>query len=110
MIQSLGKIVPTPGTPVRATTNLTPPGDRLNVHGVLIQALPSNSGRVYIGKQTLNRAAFSDLYALLPVPAGAALPAFSAALTLAPNAINVADIWIDTDTAGDGVIVTALVA
>jgi hypothetical protein len=110
MIQALGKLLPTPGAPLRATTNLTPPGDRLNVHGVLIQALPTNVGRVYIGKQTLNRAAFTDLYAVLPIPAGAALPSFSTALTLAPNAINVADFWIDVDSAGDGVLVTALVA
>ena len=111
MIQALGKLQPTPGTPLRATQNITPlPGQRYAVHGVMLQALPTNVGKVYIGKQTLNRAAYSDLYAVLAIPAGAALPSFSTALTLAPNAINLADFWVDVDTAGDGVIVTVLVA
>ena len=110
MIQSLGKLLPTPGTPLRATQNLTPPGDRLAVHGVLIQALPGNTGRVYIGLPTLNKTTCVGCYAILPAPAGAALPSFSTALTLAPNAINVADFWIDVDAGGDGVIITALIA
>jgi len=110
MIQSLGKLVPTPGTPVRATTNLPVAEQKLRVHGVLIQALPGNTGRVYIGTSALNRAAFTDLYAVLAVPSGAALPSFSTALTLAPNAINVGDFYIDCDVASDGVIVTVLIA
>jgi hypothetical protein len=110
MIQSFGKLLPTPGTPLRATSNLAPPSDRMSVHGVLIQALPTNTGRVYIGKSTLLRATFVDCYAILPAPAGAALPSFSTALTLAPNAVNVADFWVDVDQPGDGVIVTALIA
>jgi hypothetical protein len=110
MIQAFGKLLPTPGTPLRATSNLTAPGERLNVHGVLIQALPTNVGRVYIGKQTLSKTAFTDLYAVLPAPSGSALPSFSTALTLAPNAINVTDFWIDVDTAADGVIITVLIA
>jgi len=112
MIQSLGKLTPTPGTPLRATTNLpgTPEHPRLAVHGVMFQALPTNVGRVYIGTPTLNRTTFVGLYAILAVPAGPALPTFSTALTLAPNAINVADFWVDVDTGGDGVLVTVLVA
>jgi hypothetical protein len=111
MIQSLGKLLPTPGTPVRATQNIiAAPDSRLAVHGVMFQALPTNTGRVYIGTQTLNRFAFTGLYAILAVPAGSALPTFSTALTLAPNAINVADFWVDVDNGGDGVLVTVLVA
>ena len=110
MIQSLGKLLPTAGTPKRATENLTTPDRTEKVHGVLIQALPSNTGKVYIGKQTLNKTTFADVYAILPAASAGALPSFSAAITCSPNGVNVNDFWIDVETGGDGVLVTVLVA
>jgi hypothetical protein len=110
MIQSLGRlIVAVPGTPVRVTTNLPQPTDRYACHGVLLQALPSNVGRVYIGTSGLVRATFANVYAYLAVPTANQGPTFSAALTLAPNAVQLQDMFIDADNANDGVIVTTLV-
>jgi len=110
MIQSYGKLTPTPGTPLRATQNVSAADKTLRVHGVLIQALWSNTGRVYIGKQTLSRTNATDLFAVLPAPGAGALPAFSAAITTQPAGVNVNDIWVDVDTANDGVLVTVLVS
>ena len=109
MMQTLGKIQPAVGVPLRATNNQSAPAARVACHGVLIQALPTNVGRVYVGDAALNRATFGGLYAILATPSGSLIPTFSAALTLAPNAINVADLFLDVDNAGDGVIVSVLI-
>ena len=110
MIVSLGLIVPTPGTPLRVTNNQAAPADRYAVHGLLIQARPTNIGRIYVGLVGMNKAALAGLLGLLAVPTSNVLPSFSIALTLAPNAINAADIYVDSDNVADGVIVSALIA
>lgn len=110
MIQPLGKLlVPLAGVPTRVTANRASPTDRYTVHGVLFQALPTNTGRIYIGDSTLNRATFAGLFAMLAVPTANLLPTFSAALTLAPNAVRLDDMFIDADNNNDGVIVSVLV-
>jgi hypothetical protein len=110
MLRPLGKIAPTPGTPVRVTSLISGAGVSEPVHGVLVQVLPENSGFAYVGNSTMNAAARTGLYSVLAVPTTNTLPSFSAALTLAPNAINLADLWIDVDNPGDGVIVSVLIA
>ena len=110
MIQSIGKFTPTVGTPLRVTSGEPNPALPLKVHGLLFQALPENTGRVYVGSETMNRPARTGLFAMVPAPSTGALPSFSTALTIAPNGINAADFYIDADTPGDGVVVTALIA
>jgi hypothetical protein len=110
MIQALGKVtVPAAGTPVRSTANLTDPTRRYAVHGVLIQALTGNTGKVYIGTTGLNKSTLANVFAVLAIPTTNQLPTFSAALTLAPNAITLDDLYLDADINGEGVLVTALV-
>lgn len=111
MLQPIGKIlVPLNGTPVQVTSLQPRPADNYPCHGVLIQALPSNSGKVYIGKSTLNKNTLADCFAVLAVPTTNQIPSFTAALTLAPNAINLTEIWIDVDVNGEGALVSVLVA
>ena len=110
MIQAYAVIrVPTPGTPVRVTKDQADPAAAQGCHGVLIQALPGNTGKIYIGGALLNAAAFTGLYALLAIPTVNQLPTFSAALTISPGGIQLRDFYIDAEIATDGVIVTALV-
>lgn len=110
MLQSLGKVIPTPGTPLRATASQSDPAARTACHGVLVQALPTNTGKTYIGTSAINKTTLQGLHAVLPIPSASVIPSFSASLAISPNAINVAEIWIDVDNANDGVTVSVLVA
>lgn len=111
MLRPLGKLTPTPGTP-RAVKSLLPASEQgasWPVHGVLIQAKHDNVGRAYIGSSTLNKGAQTDVLATLAIPTNNTIPSFTAAATLAPNAINLADLYVDVDSNGDGVLVSVLV-
>jgi hypothetical protein len=111
MIKAIGKFtVAAAGTPVRLTSQEATPNEYYPVHGILIQALPDNVGKVYIGNSTMNRAARTDLFGVLAIPTANSIPTYSAALTLSPNAIQLKDFYIDADTATDGVIVSVLIA
>lgn len=104
-----GKVtVPTPGTPVRASAAYTDPAKHVACHGIMFQTLPSNTGKIYIGRANMNKAAFTGLFAMLVAPSASQLPNFSAAITQAPNALGVEEFYIDADVAGEGVIVTIL--
>lgn len=111
MLKALGKITPTPGTPVQVSS-LVPQSPFPNepVHGVMVQALKANVGVAYVGTSAMNRAASTGLFAQLAIPTTNTIPSFTAALTIAPNAINLSDLWIDVDQGGDGVIVSVLIA
>lgn len=102
-------IVAVPGTLVQATSLEPDPTKPLSCHAVLFQALPTNTGRVYVGTWQLERAALANCFAWLPIPTVNQAPSFSVALTIAPNALKLNDYWIDADVAGDGVIATILV-
>lgn len=110
MIQAIGKLtVPVPGTPVRATSGQSNPAANLICHGFLFQALPTNTGKVYIGVAGMDKAALSDVLAILPVPTSNLLPTFSAAVTIAPNALRLEQLYLDADNPDEGAICTILV-
>lgn len=102
--------VPIPGTLVRVTTGQENPQEKFACHGALIQAFWSNTGRVYIGRSTMNKATKTDIIAVLAIPTDNTIPSFTAALTLSPNAINLSDLYLDVDVAGEGAIVSVLIA
>jgi len=105
-----GKLtVPTPGTPVRVTAANTDPRTHVACHGIMFQTLPTNTGKIYIGRQNMNKAAFTGLFAMLVAPTTSQLPNFSAAITQAPNALGIEEFYVDADVAGEGVIVTVLI-
>lgn len=110
MIGALGPLtVPTPGTPVSVST-LLPANKHQPCHGILFQALPTNTGKVYVGNRTLDSSTLVGCYAILAIPTTNQLPTFSAALTIAPNGLDAAQtFFVDADNADDGVLVTILV-
>lgn len=112
MLQPLGVFRPTPGTPVAILSAVAAAQQPMmaKAHAIMIQALHDNVGRAYIGRAGMSRAGRTDLYAVLAIPTSNSIPSFSAALTLAPNAININDVYIDVDQPNDGVIVSILVA
>jgi hypothetical protein len=111
MIQILGKlIVPTPGTPVRATSMLSPEeAPRFTCHGVLFQAMASNTGKVYIGKDSMNKSTLADCAAVLAIPTANIIPGFGISHYLAPAAVDISELWIDADQANEGVLITVLI-
>src|SRR3990167_7769393 len=110
MIASGGKItVGTPGTPVAAIMNLPASPRPWACHGVMFQALPTNTGRVYIGTAAVDRTTLANAFAILAIPTANILPSFSAALTIAPNGLVLNTFYVDADEADDGVILTYLV-
>lgn len=100
-------LVGTPGTPVAVSVpaTLQPPA----AHACVFQALPTNSGKVYIGTQGMNKTTLVGVLVVLAIPSDNQIPAFSLAVTHAANAIPLADLRVDADVAGEGVLISALV-
>lgn len=92
--------VPTAGTPVQVSTT------RIPAHAILIEALWTNTGRVYIGDSTLVVGTKTGLLNVLPPPTGNMFPAVSAGIPAAPNGLDLSQIWIDVQTNGEGVLVS----
>ena len=109
-LRSLSKVtVVSAGTPERATKNLVDPSARYLTHSVLIQVLPTNTGNIYVGLfGEMNKAAYTELLAILPVPTANSIQSYSATLNLVNDTIDVSEIGIDADFSGEGVIVSVL--
>ena len=112
MLITIGKFTVTPGVPVRLTSQLTsqPPSEKFACHGVLVQALFSNTGKIYVGDRTLNKATMTGVHGTLAIPTVNTIPSFTAALTASPNAVNLSDLYIDGDVLGEGATVSVLIA
>lgn len=119
MLQVLGKIaVVTPGTLVRVTDTVASvdTGGHLNTptrftcQAALFQALQENVGRVYIGMANMNRTTRANTAAVLAIPATTSLPSFGISILGAPAGVDLSELFIDADNAGDGVLLTLLIA
>src|SRR5262245_24106719 len=115
---SLGKVTCANGAvPARATVNRTDPTARVGVQGFMVQALPGNTGKVYVfvgGAQFTGDHRTSLTGALFQVPAPASatngpFPTGSLGLQNESTGINMADIFIQTDINGDGAIIAATI-
>jgi hypothetical protein len=110
LLLSLGATrVPTPGTPVA----LVLPADfrdQPKCHAFLIQALPTNTGKVYIGGATLNKSTYVGVHSILPVPTTNLLPTLSVSVAQASNGLTLDTLRFDADIATDGVLISVLVA
>jgi hypothetical protein len=117
MLQVCGPLtVAVPGTLIRASSTVTTDAHgvvnnpaRFKCHAALFQAKKGNVGIVYIGLTGLNRSTLVGVAAQLAIPTSNSIPSFSVALTLSPDGVDLSDLWIDADNAGDGVILTLLV-
>lgn len=112
MILSLGKVtVTTAGTPERVTKGQTDPNADVLVYSFLIEALPSNTGNVYIGvKSNMNKTTLAGVVAILPIPTSNLIPSFAATVTNLPHNENLNRLYIDVDVSGEGVLISAVLA
>ncbi len=78
-------------------------------HAIMFQALPSNTGKVYICTAIGDPATMIGVYATLGVPTANLIPSFSLAITIAPNALNLGDYYVTSDNPGEGVLVDIVV-
>lgn len=105
----LGKVtVLVPGTPVAIPipVGLNPP----TVHAFLIEVLSTNTGKIYVGLEGLDRTTLVGVLIVLPIPTANSLPTFSVSITQAANALALRLLRIDADNANDGVLISAIVA
>ena len=108
---TLGLIgVPTPGTPVRVSSDET-----LRAMLMLVRTVPGFGGKTYLGVAGMNKnsAEKTGVIRILSEPPafgpqdGEVLPPGTGG---AGNVIQVSDYWVDADVAGEGVTVTCFVA
>lgn len=110
MIAPIGKLtVPVPGTPVAVQALLAQPTKPYLCHGVMFQALPTNTGRIFIGTVEMDSTTLANVFAILAIPTDNQLPTFSAALTISPNGLKLNEFYIDAEVPDDGVLITVLV-
>ena len=111
MIIALGKVaVTTPGTPVNVLTTLNRQDVPSAVKAVIVQAVGANTGAIYIGSsaQGFSKSTLAGVYQVLPTPTANSLPSFSANHDMAGTGIQINDLMLDADIAGNGAIVTIL--
>lgn len=107
-IYGLGRtIVVTPGTlvPIVVPSTINPP----SVHAFIVEALPGNAGRVYLGLAGLLRSTLANVIIVLPIPTSNFIPTFSCSITSAANPLRLDTLFLDADTANDGVLISAIV-
>lgn len=110
MLQSYGKVVvSTAGTPVQATANQTNPITPVPANAVLIEAWPSNTGKIYIGVvSSMSKSTGVGVIGVLAVPTANFIPSFSATLAYSTGGLDVSQLWVDADNSSDSVIVSAV--
>jgi hypothetical protein len=108
---SLGLVrVPTPGTPVRVSSD-----ESLRVTMMVVRTVPGFTGKTYVGLQGLQKDSWSKtgvVRILSEPPAfgpqdGEVLPAGQSGCG---NVLRPADFWIDADVANEGVTITCYVS
>lgn len=103
MAQSQGRIiVPAAGTPIQVFVG------HKHVHAVLIEALPTNTGKAFILEPSGVKGGPGEL-AILPIPTANTIPTFSETISAAPNALDLFYYFIDVDVSGEGVLVSYVV-
>ena len=99
--RSLGKIaVPTPGTPVRVTSDTT-----IRAHRIRFAAAIGETGRVFLGVAGMNKASGAGVVKeFWPTGAGGGV-ADELVLESAAGELRPSDYYVDANTAGEGLII-----
>ena len=92
----LGAVTPTPGTPLRITNNEST--FAFQVNAITVSAPLSNTGRVWVGIQTLNKTTLAGVFTILE-------PGQEWNLVMRATGVDPKRFWVDTETAGDRALV-----
>lgn len=111
-----GKITVTvAGTPVNVydavkAANPADPALRFKAfHAVLFQALKTNTGAVFIGRDGMVKGTGVGVSAALAIPTANAIPSYGIANQLEPAGVDLTALYLDADVSGEGVLVTLLI-
>jgi hypothetical protein len=102
-INCYGRIsVPTPGTPVPLTTDLT-----VKASKVFFQVIPGLTGKTYVGTPSMAKGTLAGVARILwPNSTGGFSETFYIEAQDGEDSICLADYAIDADVAGEGLLVT----
>ncbi len=104
-IAPLGKInVASAGTPVRVTATSTP------CYGLIVTPVIGNAGATHFGTSTLVKATLVGVIKTFLKPAATGASDTLQITCDQLNQLNAADYWVDAETSGDGLLVSAIVA
>lgn len=103
---ALGKqTVVTAGVPIQVNA-----GTSMECNSIYFEQIASNGGSMYImDRSTGVKATFVGVCKVLLAPTSTSLPSFTVGVPASQNSLNVSDYWVDADTSGNGILVTALV-
>jgi hypothetical protein len=77
----------------------------------MVEALSTNTGKIYIGKSNpVDRTNLTNVIAIIPPPTANIFPSFSATVTYSVASFNMAEVWIDAETSGEGVLISTIEA
>jgi hypothetical protein len=102
-VTSLGRLnVTTPGTPIPISTDPT-----VRAAKIYFQAVPGLTGKGYIGKKGMVKAALTNVIRVLaPNPTGGISDAFFLESHQDANVLNLSEYYIDMDVAGEGLLIS----
>jgi hypothetical protein len=121
-LQAIGRVVvPAAGTPAAvyppaaAMPPIIPDGVTgfATVQSVKLQALPSNTGKIYVGFSGLVKATYANCLGTIAAPSDpikGPFPSESYSMPFIPNGLDLSDLYIDADNSGEGVIVAVAYA
>jgi len=107
MVQSLGYVPLTAGTPIRATANRATPTTRLGAQTVTVQAHPSNAGVVYVGLADMVTATGVGVLGVIPKPVSPTTGPFSEvtlSLPLSAAGLDASAIYLDGTTNDQAIV------
>src|ERR1700730_6523376 len=102
-VTSLGRLnVATPGTPIHISADPT-----IRASKIYFQAVPGLTGKGYIGKKGMVKAALTNVIRVLaPNPTGGISDAFFLESQQDANVLNLSEYYIDMDVAGEGLLIS----
>lgn len=111
-LTSLGYVtMASPPAAKRLTANETDPTRRVRAQAISVVALPTNTTPVYVGTANMNISSGVGVYDIIPAPTDPTTgpyPSWSPSMPLAPVAFNAEDIYVYSETAGEGVVVAVV--
>ena len=107
-----GKVlVPTPGVPVDLFVNQPQlRNNHVRVTTLMFQADPNNSGTVYLGVKGMNRGTRINTFAVIVKPQTTWQPLCQISAASNVDLFDLDDFRVDADSAGDALIVSAVVS
>ena len=92
------KTVTAAGTPEAVTATAQ------RLRSIKLQALPTNTGKVWVGTSALNKSTGAGVLHVIEAPSGStSIPGVTLGIEKGSSSLQATEIYIDVDTSGEGV-------